>query len=283
MSRRWCGLLIAVLCFAPAPGVTAWGDQGHRLTALIAWNRMSPPARAEVTRLLGGREDFVTASTWADHIRIERPGTRNWHSVDIPFEASTYVQERDCRPSPSGDCAIEAFVRSRAGLLNPRLPEQRGEWLKFLIHIVGDLHQPLHTIDRGDQAGNLVRVFVRGKTTSLHAAWDNDFIQQEKYTDDQSAEQLLRRYGAKVTTFLGPDAAIRWALEAHELGRRAYSYAGSSGIYAQKGDFGVQQGPPRTIPIELSPNYVVTSTAIVEEQLARAGVRLAALLNEILR
>lgn len=288
MTTRWRtrAVVIAAVCIAHASHLTAWGDEGHRITARIAWNGLQPKARVSVAALLRG-EDFVEAATWADRIRIDRPNTRAWHFVDIPFEASSYQRERDCRPTPSGDCAIDAFARSRAMMLNQELPNsRRAEALKFLIHIVGDLHQPFHAIDRGDQGGNALRVFLRGKTTSLHAAWDNDFIRQlDNGSRDAYAEQLYTRYGVKAATFLGSDEAIRWALEAHELGRQAYAYQGATSMSAQHGSFGGRQGPAggNAIAIELSPNYVVTSTAVVEEQLARAGVRLAALLNEILR
>src|SRR5262249_16710726 len=138
--------------------VRAWGGEGHRIIARIALSLMTSEA-ADQARALLDAEDFVAVSTWADAVRSERTASATWHFLGIPLDQPTYIAERDCAPTEHGDCVIAALVRARAAIGDPgRTADQRREALKFLIHFVGDFHQPLHDIGNHDRGGNEVAV-----------------------------------------------------------------------------------------------------------------------------
>src|SRR5262245_20991571 len=140
-------LLAAVLCFS-CQHVLAWGQEGHAIVAEIAQRHLSPKARARVAEILGVGVSLASISTWADDARSSRPKTYNWHFVDIPLDIRTYDAARDCKMVPEkGDCVVAAVARLRRELAARGTPPMaRREALKFLVHFIGDLHQPLHTL-----------------------------------------------------------------------------------------------------------------------------------------
>jgi hypothetical protein len=152
----------------------AWGRQGHIIVAEIAEQYFQVITTRQVRELLG-LENVTTladVSVWADYVRLQRPETAPWHYVNIPGqvpsgEPSAYAFDRDC---PGGNCVvakINDFVRV---LEDPMASSSlaRLEALKFLVHLVGDIHQPLHCI-KDDRGGNEIRVVSNKKLTNLHA------------------------------------------------------------------------------------------------------------------
>jgi len=267
-------LLVLVWPASQAP-VSAWGAQGHRVVARIAWALMNATSRDRAAALLDGRlEAFMGASTWADEIRSERPETYNWHFVNIPFAETHYDAARDCPATDRGDCVIAAIARARAELAAASLPQvRRGEALKFLVHFVGDVHQPLHTIDHHDRGGNDVRLAAlrgdEGRATNLHAAWDTGLINLSAETEAARADRLLGVLKAR------PSEAqlnvVSWAEQGHDLAVRVvYRYPGFS-----------PAGPPAD-PVVLDEAYRARAADTIDAQLALAGSRLAALLNAVL-
>jgi nuclease S1 len=118
---------------------------------------LSPEAAAGVAALLGSHDSPVSVFMWADEIRSERRDTVRWHFVNIPREAASYVVARDCHPTAHGDCVVAAIERMRSVLANRRAPVgARAEALRFLVHLVADIHQPLHCSDDQDRGGNQV-------------------------------------------------------------------------------------------------------------------------------
>src|SRR5215210_8108443 len=151
-----------------------WFQLGHRVIAEIAAGRLTPTAAAAVRDLLSG-QDIGDASLWADQIRGERRSTGSLHFVNIPLEATAYDPGRDC---PGGRCiiaAIDSFVRILGDSSTPR--GERAEALRFVLHLVGDIHQPLHAANNGDKGGNDTQVRLEGAGTNLHAAWDGKLIE----------------------------------------------------------------------------------------------------------
>src|SRR5262245_27856682 len=143
MSKQLIAISAVLVCLAMTP-VKTWGGGGHHLISRIAYSQLTPAAKAFVLDLLGD-EDFVESSTWADRVRNDRPETYNWHFVNIPYAATSYDPARDCAPTDRGDCSIAAIARARTEIVSKsRSRAQRAESLKFLIHFVEDLHQPLH-------------------------------------------------------------------------------------------------------------------------------------------
>lgn len=278
---NWRGRMLVgaaiVAMVVGAPHVSAWGVVGHRVVARIAWARMTPAARAAATTLLpGGQDTFVVASTWADEVRSERPETYNWHFVDIPYAETHYSAERDCPATDKGDCVIQEIARARADLADAtRTSVERAEALKFLIHFVGDLHQPLHAIDNHDRGGNDVKVLAlrgdEGRNTNLHAVWDTGLINLSDETEAARAERLLSRTLDIHPGDLDLDP-IKWAEQSHATAVRAtYKYPSFS-----------PTGPGAEL-ITLDADYRTRAIAAIDYQLSLGGYRLAVMLNDVLK
>jgi hypothetical protein len=236
---------------------------------------MTRGARERAAALLGGGfESFVTAATWADEIRTERPETYNWHFVDIPVTEKTYEAGRDCPATDKGDCAIAAIARARTELVDSgRSDALKAESLKFLIHFVGDIHQPLHTTDNHDRGGNDVRVNALraedGRNTNLHAVWDTGIINLSTETEAARAERLVIDLSSHPVT-LDLDV-VKWVEAHHDLALRAvYTYPGFA-----------PTGPPADL-ITLDAAYRDAALPIIERQLQLGGARLAALVNSLI-
>jgi len=267
----------AALALIPSASIRlrAWGAQGHHIVARIAWSLMSPPAREAAGALLGpGLETFAASATWADEVRSARPETYNWHFVDIPVGTPKYDAARDCPPTDKGDCIIAALERSLKDLADPqRSQELKGESLKFVIHFIGDLHQPLHAIDNHDRGGNDVKVEAlrgeEGRGTNLHAVWDTGLINLSDETEPARAARLvsdLTQHPADVRLNL-----VQWAEDSHALAEQVtYRYPGFT-----------PAGPPAA-PVTLDSAYRTAAIALIDRQLAVAGARLAAILNTAL-
>jgi len=277
------GLVFAAL-LSRAVCLSAWGAEGHHIVARLAWAQMTPAARDEATAILGGgsggpggpggEDVFLAAATWPDEIRSSRPETYNWHFVDIPVGETHFDAERDCKPTERGDCVIAEIARARTELLDPRRPaDLKAESLKFLIHCVGDLHQPLHAVDDHDRGGNDVRVAPLGgepgRATNLHALWDTGLISMSTEPEATRAARLLDDLSTRpVDVSLD---VVKWAEESHDVALRvAYRYAAFS-----------SSGPPPAL-IALDSSYRAAATVAIDLQLERGGARLGALLNSLL-
>jgi hypothetical protein len=276
--RVICIALVAAL-FVLAPGVVpvaAWGVQGHRVVARIAWALMTPVARDRASALLdgGGMEAFVLASTWADDVRPDRPATYNWHFVNIHVSETQYVSARHCPPSERGDCVVAAIARLRTELVEPgRSATLKAEALKFLIHFVGDLHQPLHTIDNKDRGGNDVRVEALrgevGRATNLHSAWDTGMINLSDETEPARAQRLLVELASR-PVIVDLDV-VNWVVGNRDVALRVvYSYPGFS------------PAGPSAAPVTLDAAYRAAAAPVIDRQLQLGGARLAALLNALI-
>lgn len=296
MLRRRPPVVIAALIVAfvfalpqaVAP-VSAWGAVGHRVVARIAWALMTAEARERVAALfesgqepgreLRAQDAFIASATWADEVRAARPETYNWHFVDIPVGETRYDAARDCPPTERGDCAIAQIARARAEVVDAgRSIALRAESLKFLIHIVGDLHQPLHAIDNHDRGGNDVRVAALrgedGRATNLHAVWDTGLINLSTETEIARADRLLAQFQEQTQSqpFDVVLDAVKWAEESHEVGVRVvYRYPSF-----------VPTGPGLE-PIVLDDAYRTAAIAEIDRRQQLAGVRLATLLIALLK
>ena len=270
-TRRSVALLSVGLVLLSLPGrPRAWGPDGHRIVARIALAKLTPHARQEVERILGG-EDFVEAANWADQVRRDRPESYNWHFVDVPYGVYQYDPARDCPATDAGDCVLSAIERLRRTLADGLAARgRRAEALKFLIHFVGDMHQPLHAITNADRGGNDVLVDVGAERPSnLHAVWDSALIARRNLDDQAYARLLLAEMERRP---LPPDSVnpLAWALESH--------WVAEQHVYRYPEFFG---GAPPAAPIKLDAAYWERAAPIVDQQLKRGGVRLAALLNAV--
>ncbi len=251
--------LLALLLFAPLPAL-AWGAQGHEIAAAIALADLTPAARAQVAALLGSDAMLVHDSNWADEIREQRPQTGDWHFVDIPLDAPGYDARRDC---PAGACVVAQIGDDLHRLADRRLPPPvRAEALRFLIHFVADIHQPLHTEDNNDRGGNAVRVILGREHSNLHHVWDTSLVQAVGFDTGEIAGEISRGITPAQRKQWQAGTPAQWANESHRLARDE--------IYAQVGD---------RRSLRLPRGYAYAEAPVVQMQLAKAGVRLAWLLN----
>jgi hypothetical protein len=256
-------LLVPVQCWA-------WGAEGHRVIAAIAADELTPAARTQVEQLLGmdASVGMMEASTWADEIRLKRPDTARWHFADIPVEATNYDARRDCR---NGDCVV-AQIEKDARIVGDRqlVPPVRAEALRFLIHFVGDLHQPLHAADNGDRGGNQVHVLLRRRRTNIHAVWDVDVVRALGRSPEEISVRLEYEMTPQQQREWSLGTPEGWIMESHRLARME--------IYSRITGQGGTDGQ-----IVLPTDYARQEAPFAAQQLEKASVRLAAVLNAVLR
>ncbi len=279
-------LLLLPLCLPVT--AQAWGADGHRTTAYIAQGLLSPLATRELGELMG-TVDLADWSTWMDEqrdrLREELPGSQKWHYDNRPVCGQATPAEY-CR---NGDCASEQADRLAAVLADPESPaESRRQAVLMLIHIIGDLHQPLHAGEHGDLGGNQVRVTLVGPLfpTNLHAVWDSDLVNMTLWQGPATAASgstMVRGNAERLATRFRPRFADwrrgtvdSWFEESRTLSRRL--------VYDPLPDFRCDlpsqaKGAP---PIPLPAAYLDAALRVVPEQLARAGVRIAHMLNTTL-
>jgi hypothetical protein len=254
--------LLSLVVVSSAPACFSWGEKGHRLVIRIAEGLLTPAAQAQVQATLIPGESLEDLGSWADQIRSSRPETYNWHFVDIPLHSSSLDMARDC---PQGDCVIQKIADFRAAWRDPAVsPAARREALLFLVHFVGDVHQPLHCVNNDDRGGNDVPVSFAGTQTNLHALWDSGLLR-----DMPAEDRLFARLSAAIT----PDQVANWSKGTVE------QWAGESFQAAQTTVYGLlpKVGNGRTI--QLGERYEQMVEPLLEQQLEKAGVRLAAILN----
>jgi hypothetical protein len=264
--------LLAVLILSLSPVRTnAWGNKGHQIIARIAMARLSSSARDAISQLLEPGETLESVSTWADIVKIQRPETRSWHFVAIPLTDTRYSVNKDCGANET--CIIVA-VTSQISILRDesRSQTERAEALKFLVHLIGDLHQPFHVttnLNPKDIAATRVKVTsLGGRQTNLASVWDNDLVDY----DLKSSGKTLAVYAAQLAKHTEgvstQGSIIDWSLEAHRLAWDGY--------YHTSGDFMVADN--RSWALDTA--YYDKNGRIVEMQLTRAGLRLAKILND---
>lgn len=213
--NRILSFLLAAVLLVPAPAY-AWGPLGHRLVARLADGELTPRARAQIAALLAGEADPTLAgiANWADDLRDNDPDlgkrTSRWHYVNIGGGDCAYEVHRDCR---NGDCVVEAIRRQSAILADRgKSKAERLQALKFVVHFVGDVHQPLHASNTHDRGGNDFQVNYRGEGSNLHRLWDSGLLKSAGLDE----EDYLRRLRAlplpaNPATPLLPPAAAQWA------------------------------------------------------------------------
>lgn len=288
---RHAALLALALAASDA---MAWGDEGHEIVAQIASHRLTPAARQKVYAMLAADADPLTAhdllseATWADRFRdSDRSGsqvrflaTRQWHFTDIEVAAPDIDAACFGHPMiPTGeaasigfaaDCSVDKIDEFAAELANPATaPAERLIALKFLLHLVGDIHQPLHSSDQMDAGGNAKLVSAAGLGSGkLHGFWDTQFVGLLGTDPVAVGDALDAKITPSQASMWSQGTASDWALEAFgEAKATAYGKLpkpGPSGSYA------------------LGKGYVSAAKRVVASQLSRAGARLATILNRAL-
>jgi hypothetical protein len=286
---RILGSFVATLALAVAfvPGAWGWGPQGHRTVGAIADRLLTPAAHAAVAQLLAadldrfgnpsGRTTLESVSVWADEIRGTAADEPRWHYDDIPVCGPAPGREQYC---PGGQCNSAQLERLAAVLADTHAaPRARNEALKWVVHLVGDLHQPLHAADNADAGGNRVAVALAGVRTrgreNLHRAWDGELATLALHARNRQQPppdiDALAREARTLTLTAGQGTPAGWARESNNLARNvAYRYPG----------FECGRAPPGIVVLD--EDYQSEASGVIRERLLLAGGRLAKVLNELL-
>ena len=257
-------LVAAALAAAaiPAPAL-AWGKTGHRVVAALADAQLSGLARAHVKEILGV-ESLDEAATWPDDMRSAPD--QFWQKIATPWHYVTLngiIYDR----APSEGDALEALNRFRATLQDPNASlADKQLALRFVVHIVGDLHQPLHVGKCCDRGGNDVKVKWFGRDLNLHSVWDSALVDEEQLSFTELAAKLQRHTSNE-------DVLAWWDINPRD-------WISESAAYRENVYPASNTKDPKAPP-ELSYGYVYKFTPLMEQRLKQAGVRLAAYLNDI--
>jgi hypothetical protein len=292
-----CAALAAAVLSAPLTCL-AWGDEGHQVIGSLAYKRLTPKARKAVDALLAQdkdtltKPDFVSRTTWADKFRdsdrnttkVHYKATHKWHFVDVEIDGGSLQDACFGRPQlaagapasqgPPDACVVDKIEQFRTALADPATPPaEKLLALKFLMHFVGDVHQPLHAADHNDSGGNAVAIEVAPSSSqaNLHAYWDT---------------RLVSKLGANVTTastavgkLITPANVAKWSTgtvedwaseSAAHAKDTAYNFSGEKTFVDDHGGTGEV----------LDASYQARALPVAKEALAKAAVRLANLLNE---
>jgi hypothetical protein len=290
------GLVAAFVAMFASPGpAIAWGDEGHEVIGLIADHYLEARVRDRVHAMLLRDTtgltvtDIAHESTWADKFRdsdrdsdaVHYLQTRNWHFVDLEIDGAdvkgacfgqpTLASGVRASAGPAEDCVIDKIDQFAVELKNPHTdPEEALAALQFLLHLVGDLHQPLHASDDHDQGGNKKRVSGASiPSNNLHHDWDVEFVARLGRDENEIAGRLIATLSPASVRQWSSGSPTDWGLETFAIGK---SHA-----------YGLLPAPTGRNHYELSDAYLVDATQVTAEQLAKAGVRLAFILNQALR
>jgi S1/P1 Nuclease len=262
-------LLISV--FIPVQ-LFAWGAKGHQIVGDIAASELTPQTKKNL-KLLLGHETLASISTWADDVRKQRDESFGWHFVDIPKDAEGFNEERDCfRPQDKHkdadadhhNCVVDRIEIFRQVLADGSASrEQRLEALKWLVHFVADLHQPLHAVDEA-RGGNDIKLPVFGNPQcgdypcNLHWTWDSMLIERTGFSEHdylKHEQKLIRTEKLEAS-----GSPVDWANESHLQARKIMNAK----------------------PAAVDQAYYNANIHLIDQKLALAGLRLADLLNSTL-
>ncbi len=240
----------------------AWGMLGHRIVGRIAETYLTEKAQKAVREILGD-ESLAIAANWADFIKSDPASAylSPWHYIDLKDSLSS----GDIEDYLQKDTATDACTRINflvKELKGRRLPmEKKKLYLRLLIHIVGDIHQPMHVGRPGDQGGNAIKVFWFNDPVNLHSVWDEKLINYQQLSYTEYAAAINHADKARRLAWQN-QPLVEWIVESYKLSRQ---------IYAEIGQ------PDQRLGYRYNFDHIQT----VNEQLLKAGVRLAGLLNRI--
>jgi hypothetical protein len=270
---------IFLFLFIVVSPVFPWGAVGHKTIAYIAEQNLNPATKEKVKAILGS-ESFEDIADWADVYKKNHRNTAPWHYVDLPIRSDVnknnilrYCSMSKRRPN---DNIVSQIFKDIEDLKNPMSSlREKQIALKYLVHLVGDLHMPFHASSDDDKGGNekKVRFFSpisksnKGHVTNLHSLWDN--LIEIKTTEDpaQFGNELNKRISESMKKEWGVGSAGDWTIESHQMAKK---------IYADL--------PKITGNVIILPkNYYSNMRPVAEEHLEKAGIRLAKILEEVLK
>jgi len=252
-------LLILSLIFnlSHALNTPYWGATGHRAVGEIATLHLSKKAKKEIEKILGG-QGLALVSTYGDDIKSDDAYDKyyTWHFVNFPFDTKYEDSEKNNR----GDIVM-GIEHCISVLKDPNSSEQdKVFFLKFLVHLIGDLHQPLHVGRGEDKGGNDIKVEWHRRKSNLHRVWDSDMIGFYNMSYSELVDNRNKLSKAQITT-IQEGSILDWTYESQALAKKVYASA-----------------EPEA---KLSYRYSYDHFEIVRTQLQKSGIRLAKVLNDI--
>jgi len=254
-------ILGALLLYIPFSSM-AWGMLGHRVVGQIAESYLNPKAAAAIKEILGN-ETIALASTWADFVRSDKDYDylTPWHYINV----ADNLTQQELNAYLAQDTIADAYTKINflaSELKKKDLPKDvKKMYVRLLIHIVGDIHQPMHVSREEDASGNKIKVFWFGQATNLHSVWDDKLI---------SSEQLSYTEYTNAINFTTPEQRKAW------MQQPVSQWIYDSYVIAQKLYGEINSPDPR-----LSYRYVYDHISIANQQLLKGGVHLAGILNQI--
>ncbi len=238
-----------------------WGTLGHQLIGDVAEQYLTPKTKEAITELLGDRT-LADVANWADTIKGQRPETRPWHYANPEPGAENFDLARD---NPEESCVVEQIILDLQVLKDPEATHvAKVEALMFLVHFVGDVHQPLHLGWEADRGGNSIEIYFDGHKTNLHSLWDSGLINHTELDRETYLAGLLRQIN------LNANNKVEWGRELDPV-----QWANESIKLAQSNAYVVPKND------RLGDAYYGRNIRVVNERLAMAGIRLAAVLNDL--
>lgn len=251
---------LAVGLFVSVVNGYSWGQKGHDVTCAVAEKHLTHKAKKQISRILDGKS-IVYWANWMDNASHtpEYRYTSTWHYRNI--DADQTFAEAPLNENGDVIRAVNAQIEAlKSGKLSK---EEQAQSLKFLVHLMGDLHCPMHLGHKSDLGGNRWQVQYFGKGTNIHSVWDSGLVESaHKWTYSEWVDQIdtFSKQENKKTVEGDPAS---WAEQTYEICREVYDST--------------------PVGSKLSYDYVSKWTPTVEQQLLRAGLRLAAVLNDIFR
>jgi hypothetical protein len=258
LKKSYLPIFLA-LCFT----LISWGYTGHRTIGLITEQHLNPAARLAIKDLLGDTS-IAEACTWADDARRD-PKFRNtapWHFLNLPL-GLTYESFKKAIDTVGKDNIYHALLAAEQKLKDKTTTRQERIYaLKFVMHLVGDLHQPMHISRAEDKGGNTVQLNYEKKGTNLHSLWDTKLLEQEGLTFEQLGEKY-KNVSPSLVKKWQHDNLLQWVWESYQI---------SSQLYAEIDSMGNRS---------IGEAYYRKHLPTIERRLQQAGVRLAGILNNI--
>lgn len=258
-------MLIVATFFSARPAM-AWGARGHRVAARVATARLTPAAKKAIHDLLNEGDTLVDVAGWADGAEAHRTRPRSgpWHYVNVPITAAKY----DDRYCGARGCVVSQIKHFRAILADPRATRaERKRALRFFVHFVNDVHQPLHVGENHDRGGNSTQVRFLGRGSNLHRVWDSGVIEHRHWSDGRWVKHVEEQITATNLRAWSSGTVEDWATESLQAAKRAYDPTG--------------RGRPLAKGAALGQDYESFALPIITQRLAQAGIRLANELNAI--
>ena len=253
-------LLVIAVFYLPLQSM-AWGTQGHRICGQIANNYLTPKARKAIEAILGN-ESIAMASNWADFIKSDPAFSylSSWHYIDFD-KAYSYPEMVDFL---NHDTNTDAYTKLNFLIGELKKPDLSKEnkllYLRMLIHIIEDVHQPMHTAHADDKGGNDFKVNWFSTSTNLHSVWDSQLIDFQQLSYTEYATWINHSTLAQRAAWQ-KEPISQWLFESNQIAEKLYTEI-------KPGD-------------TLNYKYNFTHIEIVNQQLLKAGVRLAGVLNAI--